>query len=450
MKKLILIITASLILCGRPAAAAQAGSVETYRKAWSDVSKRIDENIERNRKGDVTIEITGEDGQLVKNAILDIRQKTHEFLFGCNAFVLHQLKTEEMNKRYEDGFAKLFNFATIPMYWAGTEPSKGELRYSEPARDIWRRPTLDRFFPWAEKNGITIKGHPMLWHAHNPGWLPKDPVELKELYRKRFKELSGRYADKIFIWDVVNESQVCPKTYQLYTPEKAYVGWAFKEVAPQFPEKTILMINEVTSYNFKPAEKNPYFTQVKGLLDDGAKVRGIGFQYHFFRREAMDKYMASSNSDPAKLLDLYEQFAGFKLPLYITEITFPSAGDDGDALQAEVIRDHYRLWFCAPMMAGITWWNLGDGTAVQGENEAKGGIMDEQLLPKSSYRALDKLINEDWRTTTQVKTDDKGTVQFRGFYGKYVVKVTAGDKSKEFELNFSKDSQTPHKLVLKQ
>jgi len=47
------------------------------------------------------------------------------------------------------------------------------------------------------------------------------------------------------------------------------------------------------------------------------------------------------------------EFAGFKLPLYITEITFPSAGDDGDALQAEVIRDHYRLWFCAPMMAGM-------------------------------------------------------------------------------------------------
>jgi GH35 family endo-1,4-beta-xylanase len=277
----------------------------------------------------------------------------------------------------------------------------------------------------------------MLWSQYNPKWLPKDPVELKELYRKRFKELSGRYADKIFIWDVVNESQVCGETYPLYTPDKAYVGWAFKEVAPQFPEKTILMINEVTKYNFIPAETNPYFAQVKGLLAAGVKVRGIGFQYHY----------GSSKSDPAKLLDLYEQFASFKLPLYVTEITFTSNGDDGDALQAEKVRDHYRLWFCAPMMAGITWWNLGDGTGIGGL-KVKDGLMDEQLLPKSSYRALDKLINEDWKTKTQAKTDDKGTVKFRGFYGKYVVKVMIGGKSKEFEIDVSKDRKTPHKLAI--
>jgi hypothetical protein len=100
-------------------------------------------------------------------------------------------------------------------------------------------------------------------------------------------------------------------------------------------------------------------------------------------------------------------------------------------------------------MAGITWWNLGDGTAVKGENEAKGGLSDEELKPKASYRALDKLINEEWKTRTQAKTDDKGTAQFRGFYGKYTVKVTAGNKSKEFEIDLSKDSQAPHKLSMK-
>jgi len=426
-----------------------AGTLETYRKAWSDASGRIDANIERYRKGDAVIEVTADNGQPLKNASLEIRQKTHAFLFGGNAFVLGQLVTNQLERPYEDAFVKLFNFATVPFYWSGIEPARGELRYSEPARDIWRRPTPDRFLPWAEKNGITLKGHPLLWHAHNPSWLPKDPEELRALYVKRFKEISSRFGGKISIWDVVNESQVCSKSYPLYTPDRAYVGWAFKEAAPLFPEKTTLMINEVTEYNFIPAEKNPYFSQVKALLAEGAKVRGIGFQYHFFRRQALDGYIAGSNSNPAKLLDVYEKFGVFNLPLYVTEITFPSAGDDGEALQAEVVRDHYRLWFSAPMMAGITWWNLGDGTAVKGENEAKGGLTDDQMKPKAAYRALDKLINEDWKTRTQANTDDQGKARFRGFYGKYAVKVTAGSQSKEFEINLSKESQAPHKLTLK-
>ena len=40
-------------------------------------------------------------------------------------------------------------------------------------------------------------------------------------------------------------------------------------------------------------------------------------------------------------------------------------------------------------MAGITWWNLGDGTAVKGENKALGGLIDEKFDPKASYRVLD-------------------------------------------------------------
>jgi GH35 family endo-1,4-beta-xylanase len=100
----------------------------------------------------------------------------------------------------------LFNFATVPFYWEGTEPKQGELRYAEGSRDIWRRPPPDRYIPFARKHGITLKGHPLLWHAYNPGWLPKDAEALKRLYRKRFAEIAQRYAKDIKIWDVVNES----------------------------------------------------------------------------------------------------------------------------------------------------------------------------------------------------------------------------------------------------
>ena len=79
-------------------------------------------------------------GNPISGAKLSVRQTGHEFLFGCNAFVLGQLDTPEKNRKYEEAFVRLFNFATVPFYWEGTEPTQGELRYQEGARDVWRRP----------------------------------------------------------------------------------------------------------------------------------------------------------------------------------------------------------------------------------------------------------------------------------------------------------------------
>ncbi|MBM4032973.1 MAG: hypothetical protein FJ291_14460 [Planctomycetes bacterium] len=153
-------VAAVLALLG---AAAQGQAPESYRTLWSDpaVADRIERNIEMYRKGDATIAVVGRDGKPVAGASVEAQQQTHEFLFGCNAFVLGQLKPEELERRYEEAFAKLFNFATVPFHWSGTEPTKGELRHAEPARDIWRRPPPDRFVAWAAKNGFTLKGHPL-------------------------------------------------------------------------------------------------------------------------------------------------------------------------------------------------------------------------------------------------------------------------------------------------
>ena len=138
------------------------------------MNQRIERNIEQYRKGDATIEVVDAAGKPVPGVRVEVQQTGHEFLFGCNAFVLGQLKTAEENQRYEEAFLRLFNFATVPFYWEGTEPAQGELRYQEGSRDIWRRPPPDRYLPWAAKHGVTLKGHPLLWHAYNPPWLPKD------------------------------------------------------------------------------------------------------------------------------------------------------------------------------------------------------------------------------------------------------------------------------------
>ena len=326
----------------------------TRRSGATDaVNQRIERNIEQYRKGDATLEVVDAAGKPVPGVRVEVQQTGHEFLFGCNAFVLGQLPTAEENRRYEEAFVRLFNFATVPFYWEGTEPTQGELRYEEGSRDMWRRPPADRYLPWAAKHGITLKGHPLLWHAYNPPWLPKDADELRELYRKRFREIAGRYGDKISIFDVVNESLVCSKTYPLYSADRAYVAWAFTEAAPLFPDSTHADDQRGDELQLQAGRDEP-------VLRPGQVAAGAGREDQRHRpavpllpprgaRRLSGRRQLRSRQDAGPLR---EAFGEFELPLYITEITIPSAGPDGEALQAEVVRDHYRLWFSAPSDGG--------------------------------------------------------------------------------------------------
>ena len=434
---------------------------ENYLKRWDDpaVQKRIDDGIEKHRKGNAVVKIVDAQGRPVDGAKVELSQASHEFLFGCNCFVVGQMK--EQNQAYEEAFAKIHNFATLPFYWAGTEPEKGTLRFKEGSSYMWRRPPTDRCLEFCKKYNITPKGHPLLWHNgdHNPKWLPKDPEKLKKTYTKRFKELADRYADSILLWDCVNESMICWKDYPFFSEENPahppYVAWGFNEAEKIFPAKTTLMINEITAANWSwPSDANPgegnnrYYDQCEKLLDDGVNIEGIGFQFHFFSRKSLDNYMKGDRCDPNAMLDTYEKFAKFGLPLWSTEITIGSAGENGLKIQERVVRDIYRLWFSTPNMAGITWWNLSDGAAHGNEGKAGGGLLDEQMNPKPAYKALDQLINHAWRTNLTATSDASGNVKFRGFYGKYKVKVTDGDKTKEFEIDLGKGKEDSFTLKM--
>ncbi len=433
------VLLAALSVTARPVAAELP---ENYLKRWNDpaVQKRIDDGIEQNRKSDAVLTIVDASGKPIADADVKIEQKSQEFLFGCNMFVIGQMK--EKNAAYEEAFLNLFNFATIAFYWDDLEPESGKVRFTEGSPYIWRRPPPDRAVAFGKKHGLTLKGHPLVWHngAHNPKWMPKDPEELKKRYLKRFREIAERYAKDIPIWDGVNESMVCSKDFPLYSEDRthpAYVPWAFTEEQKLFRPENLLMINDVTTFNWPANDSNRYYQQCRKLVEDGVPIEGIGFQFHFFSRKSLDGYLNGDRCDPNTLLDTYEMFAKFGLPLWVTEITIGSAGEDGPAIQGRVARDIYRLWFSAPKMAGITWWNLGDGTAYGNEGVAGGGLADEDFSPKPAYQALDQLINHDWKTNLDAKSAADGEVEFRGFHGNYEIEVTQAGKRKTFPLTLA-------------
>ena len=97
-------------------------------------------------------------------------------------------------------------------------------------------------------------------------------------------------------------------------------------------------------------------------------------------------------------------------------------------------------------MASINWWGFSDRRIwLPG-----GGLVDEEYRPKPVYEMLHKLFNEEWRTNISVKSDSKGNITFRGFYGKYDIKITTADGTvKTFPVHVRKDEENKWVFTVK-
>lgn len=155
------------------------------RKLWYNmleadapfVEERISEGIEKNRKGELRIRIISNNGIPVRGKKVSFIQKTHDFKFGANIFMLRGFDTEKENTAYETVFSDLFNLATIPFYWNTLEPEQGKPRFSENSPFISRRPPTDLCVDFCEACGISPKLHCLVYDNYIPDWLPKKDMK---------------------------------------------------------------------------------------------------------------------------------------------------------------------------------------------------------------------------------------------------------------------------------
>lgn len=171
-------------------------------------------------------------------------------------------------------------------------------------------------------------------------------------------------------------------------------------------------------------------------MDDGARVGGLGLQFHIWNEEELRSLMHQEYKSPSAILSALDQLAEFHLPIHVSEITLTSPGgtDEGEALQAQAARSLYRLWFSHPAVESISWWNVADGGAAPGE-DSRSGLLTSDLQPKASYHALQDLLRKEWRTHAGGVTDAAGMFRLRGFHGSY--RVTAKRGSEEASTNHS-------------
>ncbi len=419
-----------------------------YDSLWKDpaVEKRIAEGIEQHRKGEATLLFPDFKGTVE----IEIQQIKHDFMFGSNIFMLKGFKTEAENERYEEVFKSLFNLACLPFYWKTLEPEPGKPRFAANSPGIYRRPPPDLVLEFCQKNGITPKGHTLVWDnvAHAvPTWIPADTARIQPLIDARISTLGARYGSKIKTWDVVNEVL---KDHPDVPMPPEYPLKAFKTAQKHFPATTRLFINEVTGESWQNyhREYTPYKLLIDNLKFRGAKIDGIGLQFHFFSEPLHYDVVAGKAMRPSDLFRTLDLYGRYNLPLHVSEITIPAlpGGTEGLENQARMTRNFYRLWFSHPAVEAIIWWNVADGTAVAGEDKWRGGFLDEALKPKPAFEVLNGLINREWKTNIKTVVSGK-SYSFRGFYGDYVAKIKVNGKVVEQRFSIHKNRKNEIKLA---
>jgi GH35 family endo-1,4-beta-xylanase len=403
--------------------------LNAYRTLWADeeIESRIAAGIERHRMSPVTIRVVDEAGRLLVGADVEVEQVASDFRFGANCFMLGGYADAGAGLAYEQAFADLFNAATVPFYWKGLEPERGRPRFGKDSPPLSRRPPPDLALEFCRRHGLVPLGHTLVWDLAQwsvPEWLPEDPAESEPLWERRVAEIATRYAGLIPRWDVLNEVVTgWPRAPRSRRMPDDYACKAFVWAERHFGRSGEFWFNEVTECWTEL--RASALDLIARLRAGGARLAGLGLQFHLFSEAEVRAVTEGLRFRPRDLFAALDAYGALALPLHVSEITLPELRGEarGEALQAELARNFYRLWFSHPAVEAITWWNLPDGGAAAGEDGVLSGLLRADLSRKPAYEALRRLIREEWRTRCRLVTDERGEARFRGFHGRYRVRA---------------------------
>lgn len=394
--------------------------------------------------------VAGPDGRPLERATVTVEQLSHEFGFGNIGFdFIEWLGGAPINEGGRDieffggelprdpealaaDWLDLFNLVTLPFYWRGFEPQQGQ---PETAR-------LLKTAEWFAARGVTVKGHPLLWHTLTPHWLNElDDATVEAAIREHIASIVTDFRGTIGLFDAINESVILP----VFTAEQnavtrlaqtkgrvGMVAMAF-EVAREANPDARLVLNDFDL-------SADYERLIEECLDAGVRIDALGLQTH----------MHQGYRGEDRIAEVIERFTRFGLPLQLTETTLLSGDlmpkeitdlndyivdswpttEEGEARQADEIVRHYRNVVAHPAVESLTYWGLGDTGSWLG---APSGLLRLDGSRKPAYDALHSLIRgEWWLAPTSLTTDDSGAVELSGFPGTY--RVTGATGSAEFTL----------------
>jgi endo-1,4-beta-xylanase len=266
----------------------------------------------------------------------------------------------------------------------------------------------DKIADFAVRNNLKLRGHTLCWHNQTPKWFFTDSVGKqvsKDVLLSRMKQhitdVVTRYKGKIYAWDVVNEavpdtsSDVYRKTKFLEIIGEEYIQRAF-EYAHEADPKALLFYNDYNTEN--NIKRDKIYQLVKGLVDKGVPIHGVGLQAHWSlfepTAEALEESIVRFSS-----LGLTVQITELDISVhpkqhekavskYTGENVFTPDMETQQMAQYKMIFDIFRKH--KDKITGVTFWNLSDKSTWLDRFPVEGRkdyplLFDVENKPKKAY-----------------------------------------------------------------
>ncbi|MBZ0287138.1 MAG: endo-1,4-beta-xylanase, partial [Anaerolineae bacterium] len=102
---------------------------------------------------------------------------------------------------YAQTLAREFSLVTTEnaMKFGTVSASRGSYNFND----------ADTIVNFAAQNGMQVRGHTLVWHQQQPGWLVNgnfSGADMNTILREWTTAIVGRYRGRVNTWDVVNEA----------------------------------------------------------------------------------------------------------------------------------------------------------------------------------------------------------------------------------------------------
>lgn len=276
-----------------------------------------------------------------------------------------------------------------------------KMAYLQPERGHFSFADADALVDFAERYGMIMHGHALVWHTQAPDWmneLSAPAAEFRDVLTTHIRTVAAYYASRMESWDVVNEAFLdeVPTEYRdtiwYRNLGPDYIELAFRTARDADPDADLYYNDYDISGAIGPQKLDRILVMIDDFLERGVPIDGIGFQMHVSIKEpSLDEIRESLSKAVAR---------GIKVRLSELDIAVNPDNDQTvfTPALAAAQRQHYedvvriyRETVPPAQRGGITLWGITDGDSwIPGFRNRPDWplLFDAEFQPKPALQGM--------------------------------------------------------------